>query len=120
MNEEEKLCKEKTPKIFEDCKSGFFLICPHDSHKCARLQEEEKQMKEQEGAPPAPGFCFLHKIYSIKKQLEIFDILQATHPTHQERLWFVGFLKYTDHSLKYKSQTTDCKSAASFHLAKGF
>ena len=46
MNEVEKLCKEKTPTIFEDCKAGFFLICPHDSHRCRQLQEEAKQTLE--------------------------------------------------------------------------
>ena len=50
-----------------------------------------------EQAPP-PSFAYLHKIYSIKKQLQIFDILQAIHPTHPERLWLVGFLKYTGYS----------------------
>lgn len=58
----------------------------------------EKKKKIVEGAPPAPSFCFLDKIYSIKKQLEIFDILQAIRPTHAERLWLVGFLKYTGYS----------------------
>lgn len=48
-------------------------------------------------APP-PSYAYLHKIQSIKKQLQIFDILQALHPTHAERLWLVGFLKYTGHS----------------------
>jgi len=54
MNEVEKLCKGKTPKIFEDCKAGFFLICPHDSHKCAQLREEQ-----EEGAPTAPDIFYL-------------------------------------------------------------
>lgn len=50
-------------------------------------------------APPTPpSFAYLDKIQSIKKQLQIFDILQAPHPTHAERLWLVGFLKYTGHS----------------------
>ena len=52
----------------------------------------------QVSPPPPPSFCYLHKIYSIKKQLEIFDILQAIHPTHSERLWLAGFLKYSGHS----------------------
>ena len=52
------------------------------------------------GAPPIPppSFCYLDKIRSIKKQLEIFDILQAIRPTHAERLWLVGFLKYIGYS----------------------
>ena len=54
-------------------------------------------MNGKDQAPP-PSFCYLHKIKSIKKQLQIFDILQALHPTHPERLWLVGFLKYTGHS----------------------
>lgn len=52
----------------------------------------------KEGQAPPPSFAYLHKIYSIKKQLQIFDILQALHPTHAERLWLVGFLKYTEYS----------------------
>lgn len=56
-------------------------------------------MSKEDQAPP-PSFCFLHKIYSSKKQLQIFDILQACHPSHPERLWLVGFLKYTGYSYK--------------------
>ena len=57
-------------------------------------------MSKEGQAPPSPppSFCFLDKIYSIKKQLQIFDILQAIRPTHAERLWLVGFLKYTGYS----------------------
>ena len=57
-------------------------------------------MNDQDQAPPAPppSFAYLHKIYSIKKQLQVFDILQAIHPTHPERLWLGGFLKYTGYS----------------------
>ena len=55
-------------------------------------------VNEPQGAPPTPSFCFLHKIKTIKKQLEIFDILQAIRPTHAERLWLTGFLKYVDYS----------------------
>ena len=58
----------------------------------------EKEKKIVEGAPPAPGFCYLDKIHSIKKQLQIFDILQAIRPTHAEHLWLVGFLKYAGYS----------------------
>ena len=53
-------------------------------------------MSKEEQAPPS--YAYLHKIYSIKKQLQIFDILQAFHPVHAERLWLVGFLKYTGYS----------------------
>ena len=57
-------------------------------------------MSEKDQVPPAPppSFCFLDKIYSIKKQLQIFDILQAIRPTHAEHLWLVGFLKYAGYS----------------------
>ena len=40
----------------------------------------------------------LEKVYSPKKQLEISDILQAANPSHFERLWMVGFLRYVGHS----------------------
>ena len=49
-------------------------------------------------ASKPPSFCFLHKIKTIKKQLEVFDILQAIRPTHAERLWLTGFLKYAGYS----------------------
>lgn len=55
-------------------------------------------VNEPEGASPAPTFFYLHKIQSIKKQLQIFDILQAIHPCHNERLWLTGFLKYTGYN----------------------
>jgi hypothetical protein len=44
------------------------------------------------------NFFYLNKIYSIKKQLQVFDILQAIRPTHEERLWLAGFLKYAGYS----------------------
>ena len=50
------------------------------------------------GASKPPSFYYLHKIQTIKKQLEIFDILQAIRPTHAERLWLSGFLKYAGYS----------------------
>lgn len=53
---------------------------------------------KNEGLSSAPGFCFLDKIYSIKKQLQIFDILQTIRPLHPERLWLAGFLKYVGYS----------------------
>ena len=51
------------------------------------------------GVSPAPSYSYLHKIYSIKKQLQIFDILQAIHPTHNERIWAVSFLKYAGYEI---------------------
>ena len=55
-------------------------------------------MNENDGASQAPNIFYLDKIYSIKKQLQVFDILQAIHPTHSERLFLVGFLKYAGYS----------------------
>lgn len=54
------------------------------------------QTKQEEGVSPTP--FYLHKIYSIQKQLDISDILQAIHPTHAERLFMSGFLKYAGYS----------------------
>jgi len=51
----------------------------------------------KEGAKPSNIF-FLDKIFSLRKQLQVFDILQAPRPTHEERLWLVGFLKYVGYS----------------------
>lgn len=41
---------------------------------------------------------YLDKIKSQKKKFEVFDILQAMNPTHHERLWLVGFLKFVGYS----------------------
>ncbi len=42
----------------------------------------------------------LSKVLSSHKQIQLFDILQAIHPTHAERLFLVGFLKYTGYTIK--------------------
>lgn len=42
---------------------------------------------------------YLNKINSDKKALECANILEAGHPTHSERLWLVGFLRYCGYSM---------------------
>jgi hypothetical protein len=42
---------------------------------------------------------YLNKINSDKKAIECADILEAGHPTHSERLWLVGFLKFCGYSM---------------------
>jgi hypothetical protein len=42
---------------------------------------------------------YLNEIKSDKKALELADILEAIHPTHAERLWLVGFLKFAGYSM---------------------
>jgi len=42
----------------------------------------------------------LAKIHSVKKLMEIHDILKAIHPIHAERLYLVGFLKYIGYSMQ--------------------
>jgi hypothetical protein len=42
---------------------------------------------------------YLNKIKSDKKTLELADILEAVHPTHAERLWLVGFLKFAGYPM---------------------
>jgi hypothetical protein len=37
---------------------------------------------------------YLSKVKSDKKALEVAAILDACHPTHSERLWLAGFLKF--------------------------
>ena len=59
------------------------------------------------GASQAPDIFYLDKIFSIKKQLQVFDILQAIHPTHEERLWMVGFLKYMGYTCEEVIQIID-------------
>ena len=47
---------------------------------------------------PAP-FPFLDKVHSVLKRAQITDILFAPHPTHEERLWLAGFLKYAGYTV---------------------
>ena len=42
---------------------------------------------------------YLNKINSDKKALEVAAILVACHPTHAQRLWLVGFLKFCGYSM---------------------
>ena len=42
---------------------------------------------------------YLNKINSDKKAIECANILEAGHPTHSERLWLVGFLKFCGYSM---------------------
>jgi hypothetical protein len=42
---------------------------------------------------------YLNKINSDKKAIECAAILDACHPTHSERLWLVGFLKFCGYSM---------------------
>jgi len=41
---------------------------------------------------------YLNKINSDKKAIECANILEAGHPTHSERLWLVGFLRYVGYT----------------------
>ena len=42
---------------------------------------------------------YLNKVNSDKKALECAAILEASHPTHSERLWLVGFLKFCSYDM---------------------
>jgi hypothetical protein len=42
---------------------------------------------------------YLNKVSSDKKALEVAAILDTCHPTHSERLWLCGFLKYVGYSM---------------------
>ena len=42
---------------------------------------------------------YLNKINSDKKAIECAAIIEAGHPTHSERLWLVGFLKFCGYSM---------------------
>ena len=42
---------------------------------------------------------YLNKVNSDKKALECAAILEAGHPTHSERLWLVGFLKFCGYDM---------------------
>ena len=55
---------------------------------------------EQKGRGSHQGsrHFYLDKVISIKKQLQVHDILMHFGPTHEERLWMVGFLKYAGYA----------------------
>jgi hypothetical protein len=42
---------------------------------------------------------YLNKVMSDKKAIEISDILEACRPTHPQRLWLVGFLKFAGYQM---------------------
>lgn len=42
---------------------------------------------------------YLNNVKSDKKALELAAILEAIHPSHSERLWLCGFLKYVGYSM---------------------
>jgi DNA primase large subunit len=42
---------------------------------------------------------YLNKVNSDKKALEVAAVLDACHPTHSERLWLAGFLKFCGYSM---------------------
>jgi hypothetical protein len=45
-----------------------------------------------------PNIFYLDRVTSIHKQLQVHDILMHFNPTHEERLWLVGFLKYAGYT----------------------
>lgn len=53
--------------------------------------------KEKTAGGTAP--LYLNKINSDKKAIECANILEAGHPTHSERLYLVGFLKFCGYSM---------------------
>lgn len=71
----------------------------------------------------------LLKVKSDKKALEISDLLHVTRPTHAQRLWLVGFLKFCGYSMievldiihehaqwaDYNAQITAQQVASVFH-----
>jgi hypothetical protein len=42
---------------------------------------------------------YLNKVKSDKKALEVAAILGPPHPTHAQRLWLAGFLKFCGYSM---------------------
>ena len=42
---------------------------------------------------------YLNKINSDKKAIECATILEAVRPSHSERLWLVGFMKYAQYTM---------------------
>lgn len=80
---------------------------------------------EKRGSVP----LFLNKVKSDKKALEVAAILDPPHPTHAQRLWLVGFLKFCGYSMievldiihqhaqwaDYDARTTAQQVASVFH-----
>lgn len=72
---------------------------------------------------------YLNKVKSDKKTLEVAAILDPPHPTHAQRLWLVGFLKFCGYSMvevldiirehaqwsDYDERTTAQQVASVFH-----
>jgi hypothetical protein len=42
----------------------------------------------------------LSKVHSFDKQAELFNVLHSEDPSHYERLWLVGFLKYAGYTIE--------------------
>lgn len=40
----------------------------------------------------------LSRVISFRKRQELLDVLHRSHPTHNQRLWLVGFLQYAGYS----------------------
>jgi len=70
----------------------------------------------------------LSLVRSDRKRAEVLEILLAANPTHAERLWFAGFLKFAGYSfeevceiiqgcewLDYDARTTAYQVASVFH-----
>jgi hypothetical protein len=80
---------------------------------------------EQGGNHPAS----LSLIRSDRKRAEVLEILHAANPTHAERLWFAGFLKFAGYTceevceiihltcewIDYDPRTTGYQVATVFH-----
>lgn len=72
---------------------------------------------------------YLNKVNSDKKAIDCESILHAVRPTHPQRLWLVGFLKFCGYSMTevldiirdhcewsdYKEQTTAYQVGTVFH-----
>jgi hypothetical protein len=52
----------------------------------------ERKSKMSETCTPVP--LYLNKVNSDTKAIACVAILEACRPTHAQRLWFVGFLKF--------------------------
>ena len=87
-------------------------------------------IEDKEGASTIP--LFLNKVVSDKKAIECANILEACRPTHAQRLWLCGFLKYAGYSMAkvldiirehaqwadYNERTTAYQVGTIFHQRK--
>ena len=74
-------------------------ICERAEKKATALPFDERMPATAASGTITAPFPFLDRVHSVLKRAQICDILFAPHPTHEERLWLAGFLKYAGYTV---------------------